>query len=84
MLAISAMISYLVASSSSVALRACMLIHKRAVFKAHDSDNWKLAVKLMELMPKRSLTPATSVWRHVLATCCKNEKSRKATAIFLD
>jgi len=74
----------LVASSSSAAQRACTLIHKRAIFKACDSDNWKLAVKLLELMPKRSLTPATSVWRRVLATCCKNERSRKATAILLD
>jgi len=39
---------------------------------------------VLELMPKRSLTPATSVWRRVLSTCCKNEKSRKATAILLD
>mmetsp|Transcript_1620 Transcript_1620/g.2771 ORF Transcript_1620/g.2771 Transcript_1620/m.2771 type:complete len:722 (+) Transcript_1620:74-2239(+) len=74
----------LVASSSSAAQRACTLIHKRAIGKACDDDNWKLAVKLLELMPRRSLTPATSVWRRVLSTCCKNEKSRKATAILLD
>ena len=74
----------LVASSAVAAQRACTLIHKRAIFKACESDNWKLAVKLLELMPKRSLTPATSVWRRVLATCCKNERSRKATAILLD
>lgn len=74
----------LVASSSSAAQRASTLIHKRAIGKACDDNNWKLAVKLLELMPKRSLTPATSVWRRVVATCCKNEKSRKATAILLD
>lgn len=74
----------LVASSSSAAQRACTLIHKRAIGRACDDDNWKLAVKLLELMPRRSLTPATSVWRRVLSTCCKNEKSRKATAILLD
>lgn len=74
----------LVASSSSAAQRASTLIHKRAIGKACDDNNWKLAVKLLELMPKRSLSPATSVWRRVLATCCKNEKSRKATAILLD
>ena len=74
----------LVASSSSAAQRACTLIHKRAIFKATEDDNWKLAVKLLELMPKRGLTPATSVWRSVLSTCCRNEKSRKATAILLD
>lgn len=74
----------LVASSSSAAQRACTLIHKRAIAKACDDDNWKLAVKLLELMPRRNLAPATSVWRRVLSTCCKNEKSRKATAILLD
>ena len=74
----------LVASSSSAAQRACTLIHKRAINRACDDDNWKLAVKLLELMPRRSLTPATSVWRRVLSTCCKNKKSRKATAILLD
>jgi pentatricopeptide repeat protein len=35
-------------------------------------------------MPKRSLMPATSVWRNVVQCCCKNEKSKKATAILLD
>ena len=74
----------LVASSSSAAQRASTLIHKRAIGKACEDNNWKLAVKLLELMPKRGLSPATSVWRNVLATCCKNEKSRKATAILLD
>jgi hypothetical protein len=28
--------------------------------------------------------PATSVWRNVVQCCCKNEKSKKATAILLD
>mmetsp|Transcript_24655 Transcript_24655/g.51163 ORF Transcript_24655/g.51163 Transcript_24655/m.51163 type:complete len:716 (-) Transcript_24655:157-2304(-) len=74
----------LVATSSSAAQRACTLIHRRAIFKATEDSNWKLAVKLLELMPKRGLTPATAVWRAVLNTCCKNEKSRKATAILLD
>jgi hypothetical protein len=74
----------LVATSSSAAQRACTLIHKRAIGKACEDNNWKLAVKLLELMPKRGLSPATSVWRKVLSTCCKNEKSRKATAILLD
>lgn len=74
----------LVATSSSAAQRACTLIHKRAITKACEDSNWKLAVKLLELMPKRGLMPATSVWRNVLQTCCKNEKSKKATAILLD
>ncbi|KAL7539658.1 hypothetical protein ACHAXR_009486, partial [Thalassiosira sp. AJA248-18] len=74
----------LVASSSAAAQRACTLIHKRAIGKAAEDSNWKLSVKLLELMPKRGLTPAASVWRSVLSTCCKNQKSRKATAILLD
>ncbi|KAL7540703.1 hypothetical protein ACHAWF_006768 [Thalassiosira exigua] len=74
----------LVAEHSSAAQRACTLIHRRAIGKASADGNWKLAVKLLELMPKRGLRPATSVWRNVLSTCCKNDKSRKATAILLD
>lgn len=74
----------LVAASSSAAQRACTLIHKRAIIRACEDSNWKLAVKILELMPKRGLTPATSVWRNVLLCCCKNVKSRKATAILLD
>ena len=35
-------------------------------------------------MPKHGLSPVMSMWRKVLSTCCKNEKSRKATAILLD
>lgn len=74
----------LVAASSAAAQRACTLIHKRAITSAVEDDNWKLAVKLLELMPKRSLTPSTAVWRKVLTVCAKAEKSRKATAILLD
>jgi len=74
----------LVASSSSAAQRACTLIHKKAIRVACQDDNWKLAVKLLELMPKRGLSPATSVWRSVVSICCKNKRSRKATAILLD
>jgi len=74
----------LVASSSSAAQRACTLIHKRAISKAVEDDNWKLAVKLLGLMTERSLTPSNAVWRKVLTVCAKAEKSRKATAILLD
>lgn len=74
----------LVASSSAAAQRACTLIHKRAIDKAIEENNWKLAVKLLELMPTRSLTPATSVWRKVVTVCAKCEKSRKATAVLFD
>ncbi len=74
----------LVASSSSAAQRACTLLHKNAVDQAAKDDNWKLAVKLLQLMEERSLTPATSVWRKVVTVCTKQEKSRKATALLLD
>jgi hypothetical protein len=74
----------LVASSSSSAQRACMLIHKRAIHKAYEDSNWKLAVKLLELMTERSLNPATSVWRKVVTVCAKAQKSRRATALLFD
>jgi len=74
----------LVASSSAAAQRASTLIHKRAIQQACKDNGWKLAVKLLELMPRRGLTPATSIWRSVVLSCCKNEKSRKATAILID
>lgn len=74
----------LVASSSSAAQRACTLIHKRAIDKALEDNNWKLAVRLLEVMQERSLTPSTSVWRKVVTLCCKSEKSRKATSLLLD
>lgn len=74
----------LVASSSSAAQRACMLIHRRAIDKAVQDDNWKLAVKLLALMRERSLSPATSVWRKVVTVCAKAKKSKRATATLLD
>jgi len=74
----------LVASSSAAAQRASTLIHRRAIHEATLSDNWNLAVRILELMPKRSLTPATSCWREVVTVCAKNQKSRKATALLLD
>jgi hypothetical protein len=52
--------------------------------KAVESDGWKLAVKLLELMLERGLTPSPSVWRNVVVCCAKLEKSRKATSILLD
>lgn len=74
----------LVASSSSGAQRACTLIHRRAIDEAVQKDNWKLAVKLLELMKERSLTPSGSVWRKVVSVCAKCEKSRKATSLLLE
>lgn len=74
----------LVASSSSAAQRACTLIHKRAIDSAVLDNNWKLAVKLLQLMRERSLSPATSVWRKVVTVCAKAEKSKRATSVLLD
>lgn len=74
----------LVASSSSLAQRASTLIHKRAILGAVQDGNWKLAVKVLELMLERSLKPAPSIWRSVVTCCAKAEKSRKATALLLD
>ena len=38
----------LVAMSLSAAQRACTLIHKRAIGKACNDNNWKLAVKILK------------------------------------
>lgn len=74
----------LVASSSSAAQRACTLIHKNAIIKAVDTGNWKLAVKVLELMLQRSLRPSPWLWRNVVTCCAKAEKSKKATSLLLD
>jgi len=74
----------LVASSSKAAQRASTLIHRRAINTAVQNNDWKLAVRLLQLMPRRSLTPSAWVWRKVVTVCYKNEKSRKATALLLD
>lgn len=74
----------LVASSSSAAQRACTLIHRRAIDTAISDNNWKLAVKLEELMVERSLTPSTVVLRKVVGVCTRNRKSRRATQLLLD
>jgi hypothetical protein len=74
----------LVLSSSPLAQRAASLIHKRAINKAVEASNWKLSVKLMELMLERSLRTSPKVWKNVVTCCAKNEKSRKATALLLD
>lgn len=74
----------LVAHSSSAAERACTLIHKRAIIKAVEDRQWKLAVKVLELMLERDLRPSSWVWRNVVTCCAKAEKSRKATALLMD
>jgi len=74
----------LVANLSPASQRACTIIHRQAINKAVESKTWKLAVKLLELMIERGLTPSPSVWRNVVNLCAKEEKSRKATSLLLD
>jgi len=73
----------LVASSSTAAQRASTLIHKRAINRAVQDKQWKLAVKVLELMLERSLKPSKYVWRNVLTCTAKAERSRKATGLLL-
>jgi hypothetical protein len=74
----------MVALHSNAAQRACTLIHKNAVIKAVDDGQWKLAVRILELMLERSLRPSTWIWRNVVTCCAKQEKSRKSTSLLLD
>jgi hypothetical protein len=74
----------LVASHSSAAQRAATLIHTRALNTAVNEGQWKLAVRLLDTMMQRSLTPSPWVWRNVVTCCAKAEKSRKATALLMD
>ena len=74
----------LVCSSSAPAQRAATLIHKRAINKAVEDQQWKLAVKLLELMMERSLKPSKWIWRNVVTCCAKAERSKKATSLLLD
>lgn len=74
----------MVASISSASQRASTLIHRRAIDSAVGENNWKLAVKLQQLMTERSLNPSTQVLRKVVGICTKCEKSKKATALLLD
>jgi hypothetical protein len=74
----------LVATLSPAAQRACTIIHRQAINKAVEDQSWRLAVKLLELMLERGLTPSPGVWRNVVTLCAREEKSRKATALLLD
>jgi len=74
----------LVASSSSAAQRACTLIHKQAINLACTDSDWRLSVKLLELMMSRSLSPSPNVWKNIVTCCAKAGKSKKATALLLD
>ncbi|KAL7571300.1 hypothetical protein ACA910_008952 [Epithemia clementina (nom. ined.)] len=74
----------LVSSSSSMAQRAATLIHKRAINRAVEDQQWKLAVKLLELMLERKLRPSSWIWRNVVTCCAKAEKSKKASSLLLE
>ena len=74
----------LVATSSSKAQRACTIIHRLAIDAAFQDNNWKLAVKILQLMVERNLTPSNGVLKRVLTVCAKNEKSRRAASILMD
>jgi hypothetical protein len=74
----------LVAQYSPAAQRSSTLIHKRAITKAVEDAQWKLAVRVLELMFQRSLRPSSWVLRNVVTCCAKQKKSRKSTAILLD
>jgi len=60
------------------------VLHSKAIRNAEEENNWKLGVKILELMSARSLRPNANTWNTVLKLCVKNEKSRKATAILFD
>lgn len=74
----------LVSNLSPAAQRAATIIHRKALAKATEDDSWKLAVKLLEIMLGRGLTPSPSTWRNVVTCCAKLEKSRKATSLLMD
>mmetsp|Transcript_4750 Transcript_4750/g.9377 ORF Transcript_4750/g.9377 Transcript_4750/m.9377 type:complete len:471 (-) Transcript_4750:127-1539(-) len=74
----------MVACSSSAAQRAATLVHRRSIEKAVEDDNWQLAVRILEQMPKRGILPSTKIWRSVVTLCAKMEKSRRATALLRD
>lgn len=72
------------ASFSNAAQRACLLVHKRAINKAVAQGEWKLGVKVLELMIQRNLRASPWIWRNVVACCAKAKKSKKATGLLLD
>lgn len=74
----------LVATSSSFAQRASTVIHKKAINRAVEDKQWKLAVKLLELMQERKLRPSPWIWRNVVTCCAKAEKSKKASSLLLE
>jgi len=74
----------LVCNLSPASQRASTIIHRQAIVKAVESKNWKLTVKLLELMLERGLNPSPSVWRQVVDLCAKEKKSRRATSLLLD
>jgi pentatricopeptide repeat protein len=74
----------LVVNHNRASKRASVLIHKDAINKAVIDNQWKLAVKLLELKLERDQNTSSWVWRNVVTCCAKADKSRKATALLLD
>ena len=74
----------LLATSSGAVQRAATLIHRKAIIKAVEQSEWKLAVKVMQLMTERGLKTSPTIWKRVVTCCAKSEKSRKATSLLLD
>lgn len=73
-----------IAKYSNAAQRACLLVHKRAINKAVAEGEWKLGVKVLELMIQRSLRASPWIWRNVVACCAKAGKSKRATGLLFD
>lgn len=66
------------------AFEACLRVHSKAIGDAERENNWKLGVKVLELMRLRSLTPNAYTWVRVLRLCVSQKKSRRATQVLLD
>jgi pentatricopeptide repeat protein len=74
----------LVTLHSPAAQRAAVLIHKQAILRAVKDRQWKLAVRVFELMLDRGLPPSTYIWRSVVTCCAKAAKSKKAASLLLE
>lgn len=74
----------LTCQTSKKVFNSALKIHSKAISDAEKEGNWKLAVKILELMKLRSLRPNSYTWLRVLRLCLSQKKSRRATAILFD
>ncbi|GMI00290.1 hypothetical protein TrVE_jg1831 [Triparma verrucosa] len=74
----------LTCQTSKDVFNSALKIHSKAISDAEKEGNWKLAVKILELMKLRSLRPNSYTWLRVLRLCLSQKKSRRATAILFD